>query len=163
MTPKLSASYRLAFALPSLARLALVAGVALGAGACEDKAIGRPCDLQADAGETQATFNQQALECPSLICVKPSKLETSAATDTVPYCTAECSSDSDCEGQTRDRNNPKDKRCKSGFVCGVSSVVGPFCCKKICLCKDFVFIPPGGLQKPPSCDKANATSTCRNL
>src|SRR4051794_35481221 len=35
--------------------------------ACEDKAIGRRCDVQADAGLTQAVFNGQALECPTRI------------------------------------------------------------------------------------------------
>src|SRR5262245_56654262 len=41
--------------------------------ACEDKAIGRRCDVQADAGINQAVFNGQALECPTRICVKPAR------------------------------------------------------------------------------------------
>src|SRR3954463_16547652 len=88
--------------------------------ACEDKAIGRRCDVQADAGLNQAVFNGQALECPTRICVKPSRdMGVAKAVDTAPYCTAECSKDSDCDGETRDRNNGADKRCQGGFVCGV--------------------------------------------
>src|SRR5688572_2499986 len=41
--------------------------------ACEDKAIGRRCDVQADAGPMQAVFNGQALECPTRICLKPAR------------------------------------------------------------------------------------------
>jgi hypothetical protein len=130
--------------------------------ACEDKAIGRRCDVQADAGLSQAVFNGQALECPTRICVKPSRDNAVAkAVDTAPYCTSECSSDSDCDGETRDRNNGADKRCQGGFVCGVGFEVGPLCCKKICLCKDF--IPTTGVPTPSSCDKSKGVSTCPNL
>jgi len=130
-------------------------------GACEDKAIGRRCDVQADAGEMQAVFNGQALECPTRICLKPAADPMVAKVDTAPYCTAECSSDSDCDGETRDGNNGGDKRCKTGFVCGVGFEVGPLCCKKICLCKDF--IPKTGLTAAASCDKSKGVSTCPNL
>jgi len=130
--------------------------------ACEDKAIGRRCDVQADAGLNQAVFNGQALECPTRICVKPARdMGVAKAVDTAPYCTAECSKDSDCDGETRDRSNGADKRCTSGFVCGVGFEVGPLCCKKICLCKDF--IPATGLPAAASCDKSKGVSTCQNL
>jgi hypothetical protein len=130
--------------------------------ACEDKAIGRKCDVQADAGLSQAVFNGQALECPTRICVKPARDNAVAtAVDTAPFCTAECSKDSDCDGETRDSANSGDKRCKGGFVCGVGFEVGPLCCKKICLCKDF--IPKAGLTAAASCDKSKGVSTCPNL
>jgi hypothetical protein len=130
--------------------------------ACEDKAIGRRCDVQADAGSMQAVFNGQALECPTRICLKPARDNGVAANvDTAPYCTAECSKDSDCDGETRDKNNGADRRCKGGFVCGVGFEVGPLCCKKICLCKDF--IPAGGIPPAASCDKSKGVSTCPNL
>jgi len=139
--------------------LLLCAGAALASG-CEDKAIGRPCDVQSDAGPMQAVFNGQALECPSRICVKPSRDQGVAVTDTAPYCTAECSKDSDFDGEKRDMSNPRDHRCKSGFVCGVGFVTGPLCCRKLCLCRDFI-APMGGLTTPATCDKA--VSTCQNL
>jgi hypothetical protein len=130
--------------------------------ACENNAIGRRCDVQADAGLNQAVFNGQALECPSRICVKPARdVAVASQVDTAPYCTAECSKDSDCDGETRDTNNKGDMRCKGGFVCGVGFEVGPLCCKKICLCKDF--IPKTGLPPAASCDKSKGISTCPNL
>lgn len=134
---------------------------ALSLTACEDKAIGRRCDVQADAGATQAVFNSQALECPSRICVKPSRdMAVAKVVNTAAYCTAECSKDSDCDdGELRDRKDGTDRRCESGFVCGVAFEVGPLCCKKICLCKDF--IPGNGVPTPSSCNKG--VSTCQNL
>jgi hypothetical protein len=62
---------------PALLRLSLLgtfllAAVALfGNTGCEDKAIGRPCDVLTDAGNSQGVFNTEALECPSRICLKP--------------------------------------------------------------------------------------------
>jgi hypothetical protein len=130
--------------------------------ACEDKAIGRRCDVQADAGQLQAVFNGQALECPTRICVKPALQQGAAANQmTAPYCTAECSKDSDCDGETRDPHDGADRRCKGGFVCAVAFEVGPLCCKKLCVCKDFID-PKAGLPAPASCS-SKGTSTCQNL
>jgi hypothetical protein len=130
--------------------------------ACEDKAIGRRCDVQADASPSQAVFNGQALECPTRICVKPALEQGVPNTKmTAPYCTAECSKDSDCDGETRDNSNSNDKRCAGGFICAVPFQVGPLCCKKLCVCKDFV--PKEGLPTPASCDKSKGVSTCPNL
>jgi hypothetical protein len=140
-------------------------GATLAAGvfvltACEDKAIGRRCDLQADAGAQQAGYNGQALECPTRICVKPAYEQGVADKQTAPYCTAECSKDSDCDGETRDSKNGADRRCTTGFMCGIAFEVGPLCCKKLCLCKDF--IPKEGLPPRTSCDKGKG-GTCQNL
>jgi hypothetical protein len=130
--------------------------------ACEDKAIGRQCDVEADAGTQQAVFNGQALECPTRICVKPAVQQgVPDNKGTAAYCTAECSKDSECDGETRDSTSPNDKRCTKGFVCAVAFEVGPLCCKKLCMCKDF--IPATGLPTPASCDKSKGTSTCQNL
>jgi hypothetical protein len=148
--------------LSALTLLGTLSSLVFVLAACEDKAIGRRCDVQADAGANQAVFNGQALECPTRICVKPSRDVTVAtAVDTAPYCTAECSKDGDCDGETRDSMNGADKRCRGGFVCGVGFEVGPLCCKKICLCKDF--IPKNGLPPVASCDKSKGISTCPNL
>lgn len=135
----------------------------LGTG-CEDKAIGRVCDVQADGGALQAMFNGQALECPSRICLRPSKDNTVAkSVTTTALCSAECSKDSDCDGETRNGNVGSDRRCTSGFVCGVAFEVGPLCCKKLCICKDFINIPTGGLQRPASCDPAKSQGQCSNI
>jgi hypothetical protein len=131
--------------------------------ACEDKGIGRPCDILADAGQTQAVYNNQALECPSRICLKPVRADTvSKDIQTGPYCSATCSSDSDCDGQKKDMSDNSDYRCQNGYACGVAFVVGALCCKKLCLCKDF--LPPGtGLTTPPTCDPKlnNGKTACQ--
>ncbi len=122
---------------------------------CADRHIGRKCDLQLDAGAdgspppTNVSVNSEALECPSRVCILPNQEKT---TDTTSLCTDECSSDDDCaNGEKRDKNDPSDKRCQSGFAC---RVVIPnlknvtLACKKVCVCKDFLgneapTTPPG--------------------
>lgn len=145
-------------------RLSLVgalglAAVALGNTGCEDKAIGRPCDVLTDAGPAQGVFNAEALECPSRICLKP-VVQPGATPPTPPtnaYCSAGCSQDSDCEGQVRDPSNPLDQRCSKGFVCGIPFVKGRICCQKLCLCKDF--LGPTGAPEPIAC-KNGGNLTC---
>jgi hypothetical protein len=123
---------------------------------CEDKAIGRPCDVLTDASAQQAVFNAMALECPSRICLKP-VVETSADMPpplTTAYCSASCSQDSDCsDGQTRG-GGARDLRCRTGFSCGIAFVKGKICCQKLCLCNDF--LPPGGARTPIACTGGNA-------
>jgi hypothetical protein len=142
----------------------LVAALSLATAACEDKAIGRPCNVQYDGGTQQAVYNGQALECPTRLCLKPARDQgVASVVDTVPYCTAECSKDSECDGETRNTDNGRDKRCNKGFVCGVAFETGPLCCKKICLCKDFLNIASSGFKSPASCDKSRGVSQCENL
>ena len=139
--------------LPTALRLSpfgalTVAIIALGNAGCEDKAIGRPCDLPVDGGPSQAAYKSPAIECPSHICIKPARATGAiGADDTQALCTAPCSQDSDCSGQTRDKKNPSDKRCSTGFVC-----MAPFaqvCCDRLCVCKDFL---------PVDVNKVTATS-----
>ena len=153
MSPKLRApSRRLRTALvrASVLGALLLALAAFGSMACEDNGIGRSCDVLADAGQTQAVYNNQALECPSRICLKPLRADSITANiDTGPYCSAVCSKDSDCDGQKKDMNDSNDHHCAKGYACGVAFVVGPLCCKKLCLCKDFL---GDSLQTPLTCD-----------
>ena len=149
---------------PALLRLSLVgilllAGVALFVNAgCEDKAIGRPCDVLTEATPAQGVYNSEALECPSRICLKP--VVQSGASNPPPattaYCSASCSQDSDCDGQPRDSNNPTDYRCRLGFACGIAFVKGKICCQKLSLCKDF--LPPTGAPTPVACQGTGAAS-----
>lgn len=138
--------------------------MALGLGGCEDKAIGRVCELTAEGKQNEAVVNGQALECPSRICLRPARdISKAESVDTVALCSAECSKDSDCDGgETRnpDKSHTLDKRCKSGFVCGVAQVTGSFCCKKLCMCKDFLVIPASGLETPSACDKSKNPGVC---
>jgi hypothetical protein len=53
-------------------------------------------------------------------------------------CSAECTQDSDCDGELRDPTNALDQRCASGFACSIPFVVSPLACKKLCICKDFL-------------------------
>jgi hypothetical protein len=125
----------------------------------EVNGVGRPCDLTADAGAAQAAYNPQAPGCPTGICLKPA-LDNPIDYETGAYCSATCSSDSDCDGQQRNENDPNDKRCTSGYACGIAFVVGPLCCKKVCICKDFLSIK--GVLVPVTCDPSQngGKTTC---
>ncbi|HEX3697755.1 MAG TPA: hypothetical protein VH374_20445 [Polyangia bacterium] len=132
---------------------------------CENKHLGRPCNLGVpdDGGSssagTNATISGEVLACPSRICVLPAAMKT---TDDSPYCTAECSTDDDCSDGELRSSAADDKRCKSGFVCGVATEVGDFCCQKVCICRDFIDTPSGQLDEPASC-KSGSGSTCKNV
>jgi hypothetical protein len=139
-----------------------VAVFALGNVGCEDKAIGRPCDLPTDGGPSQAAYKTPAIECPSHVCIKPARAAGAAgAGDTQALCTAPCSQDSDCGGQTRDKGSPSDKRCSSGFVCMVPFEQGPICCNRYCVCKDFLpadrVIAPSALCSGPTATSCNSS------
>lgn len=149
--------------LPSAVRLAPLAFLLMLAGnlGCEDKHIGRPCELNTkdDGGDPGAgatsTINDQALECPTRICIQP---PGELSTDTKPYCTADCSSDDDCsDGETRG-GAATDKRCQKGYACAVATTVGDFCCRKMCICRDFVEMPN---PSPAVCRPGN--TTCKNV
>jgi hypothetical protein len=132
---------------------------------CEDKHIGRVCDLDiADAGGTTtgttSAIQGQAVECPTRICLLPAGDKT---TNTGPLCSATCSSDDDCsDGETT--GNQMSKQCKTGFTCMVATTVGNFCCEKLCVCKDFVDTTRMGYnQTPQSCLPGNPDQTCKNV
>jgi len=135
-----------------------------GNAGCENKHIGRPCELNVkdDGGDRGAgatsTINDQALECPTRICILPPGEKT---TDTGPYCTSDCSSDDDCaDGETRGSSGT-DKRCKTGYACAVATTVGDFCCRRMCICHDFVETPVGGFQTPAVCRPGQ--TSCKNV
>jgi hypothetical protein len=158
--PSISRNAR-SFALAALA----LAMFGLG-GACEDKHVGRSCELgttnQMGGGSGAiAILASPALECPSRICLLPGaeKDPHSAAQaaaglpGTGPLCTASCEENADCEdGETGDANNPADRRCRTGFACTWPTTVGDFRCQRLCVCRDFVFEPPGGFVKPTVCN-----------
>jgi hypothetical protein len=152
--PLWPALVRASLPLAMLLGLAALANVSCGSNEAsgDNGGMGRPCDLMADAGPTQAVYNAQASECSSGICLKP-VLQRTADYETGPYCSELCSKDSDCDGQMRDGNDPNDRRCTMGYACGVAFVVGPLCCKKICLCKDF--LSDKGVTVPLTCDPAS--------
>jgi hypothetical protein len=130
--------------------LALLATLALGA--CEDKHIGRPCDLGLDMPPEDpklATVNAQALECPSRLCLQPAK---DKSTDTGPLCTDTCGSDDDCSDGEKG-SAVGDPRCDTGFVCRrvIENIASnPLRCKPVCVCKDFLLIDDPNI-KPKGC------------
>jgi hypothetical protein len=140
-----------------------VACLALASSGCEDKHIGRACDLQTDdpmiTGTTMSsTVNSQAVECPTRICLLPAGDKTST---TGPLCTAGCSSDDDCDGETT-KDALDTKHCHTGFTCMIATTVGNFCCERLCVCKDFIDTTiPGYNAKPPVCNAG--TTTCKNV
>ncbi len=145
----------------SLSFVLTLAVVGLASSGCEDKHIGRPCDLSAqDAGVSgtgnNATINSQAVECPSRICLQPAADKNIGSVK--PLCTADCSSDDDCDGETGGKGSGL---CTTGFVCMVPTTVGDFCCRKMCVCKDLVEIPTGGFKTPEVCKPGQ--TMCHNV
>ena len=123
--------------------------VSLGLG-CAENPVGRICTIGVDAAaENQNIVASPALECQSRTCLH--------VQGTSPdLCTAECGSDSDCDA---DKATP----CDEGFACVVPVVVGPFCCKKMCVCKKYLVIPDGGIPTPAACDPGRPENECPNL
>jgi hypothetical protein len=121
--------------------------------------IGNPCNLGigVQPEQNQAVFNTSANECPTGICLKPSVDPTvPGEVKTGALCTADCSTDADCEGLVRDPTNPSDTTCASGFTCGVAFVKGRLCCRKFCMCKDFT----GGPVPDPAACQGELVQTC---
>ncbi len=145
--------------LSVLGALALAA-VAFGNTGCEDQGIGRPCDVFADAGASQAVYNSEALDCPSRVCLKPIQDNSVSppSPPTGPLCSASCTQDSDCNGQIRDSKDPLDHRCATGFVCAIPFVRGDLCCKRLCVCKDF--LAGGQASVPNACADPTAAAQC---
>jgi hypothetical protein len=129
----------------------------VGAG-CNSTPVGLKCDL----GTAIPQPNERVLASPSLDCITRLCLRVPDGPPTNPpaavgLCTAECAADSDCE-------KAPESPCSTGFTCGIAVTVGPFCCKKFCICKDYVVVPDtGSLPKPLACDETNAANACCNL
>ncbi len=140
--------------------LVLLAAALVG---CTDNPVGRICDLGSQTpAATEVVVASPSLDCVSRTCLRVPLSRELPAGSTFPsgnngLCTAECSDDSDCD---RVPESP----CITGFTCGIAVTVGPFCCRKFCICKDYVVVPEGGsLATPKACDAANADNACCNL
>jgi hypothetical protein len=100
-------------------------------------------------------------ECPSRTCLAVPLSNALPAGGYYPpigygLSTTECETDDDCIAESP---------CVSGFTCEVPPALtaGPFCCKKYCVCRDYVAVPPGGLPTPAACDPTNSDNVCCNL
>jgi hypothetical protein len=145
--------------------IALVLAAAAALAGCSENPVGRICDLGLTPGESESVVASPSLDCVTRTCLRipvqqGAMLETGVnyPTGDLGMCTAECDSDDDCD---RVPESP----CQNGFTCGVPVVVGPFCCRKFCICKDYVVLPDDGgdLPEPDACDANNADNACCNL
>jgi len=147
-------------------RHVVVLGVLLCAAfvsACTDNPVGRICDLGSQMpAATEVVVASPSLDCVSRTCLRVPLGRELPAGSSFPagnngLCPAECSSDDDCD---RVPESP----CTTGFTCGVAVTVGPFCCRKFCICKDYVVVPENGkLTTPKACDASNDDNACCNL
>jgi hypothetical protein len=116
--------------------------------------LGAACDLGIVLGPSMGSFNTAAADCSSGLCLKP--IDSVGGGDTGALCAAGCASDSGCDGLLRNPADPTDKRCVSGFTCGVAFVKGSLCCRNLCICKDFT---GGPVAVPIVCQNGGAL-TC---
>jgi hypothetical protein len=132
--------------------LMLVTCMTLGlflAPGCENQHVGRLCFIQRDVAEgSNVVVNPQALECPSRMCLFY-KDPAVAGVEALSLCTAECSSDGDCDGETSSSDTAM---CKTGFKCAWPIEVGAFACKRMCVCADLMVVPDAGVNVPPYCE-----------
>ena len=151
------------FSASALLSIVVMTLGSLAATACSDNPVGRICDL----GTTAPPSSGSVIATPSLDCTSRQCLKVPLTGALPPggrypmgtegLCTAECQSDSDCD---RVPESP----CVNGFTCGVPIVVGPFCCEKFCICKDYIVLPASQeLPTPPQCDPTNAQNSCCNI
>ena len=139
----------------------VVLGLVLAA--CTSNPVGRICDLGSEMpAPSEVVVASPSLDCVSRTCLRYPQSKDLPPGSTYPegnvgLCTAECESDSDCD---RVPESP----CVTGFTCGVAVTVGPFCCRKFCICKDYIVIPDSGkLETPMACDASNPANACCNL
>jgi hypothetical protein len=130
---------------------------------CSNNPVGRICDLGTETPEPdERVVASPSLDCVSRTCLRVPLDNTLPAGSVYPsgnsgLCTAECGNSGDCD---RVPESP----CVTGFACGVVVTVGPFCCKKFCICKDYIVVPDSGdLPEPAACDPTNTDNACCNL
>jgi hypothetical protein len=136
--------------------LGLIAIAVLGA--CEDNPVGRLCDLgNATPGPADRVVSSPSLDCVSRTCLRvpptrPLPPGSTRLSGNNGLCTAECTQDDECD---RVPESP----CVTGFTCAVAVDAGPFCCKKFCVCKDYILVVP----TPATCDATDSRNACCNL
>lgn len=131
--------------------------------ACSESPVGRICDLGTATPQTgEVVVASPSLDCVSRTCLRVPKSRELPPGSKFPegnngLCTAECSSDQDCD---RVPESP----CITGFTCGIAVTVGPFCCRNFCICKDYIVVPSSGkLGVPKACEPGDPQNACCNL
>jgi hypothetical protein len=126
-------------------RLLCLTGLLGLAGGCDSRPLGRMCEVLPGGGDARGSdaetiINDRALECRTQLCLQQSPVTSTAhEVDTAALCTADCSRDSDCrDAELRDPGRSGDRRCRTGFYCGVPLSTGAVApCRRLCLCRDF--------------------------
>jgi hypothetical protein len=142
--------------------LSLGSVTVFGSAGCGGEPVGRICDLGVEApNPNESVVASPSLDCQSRTCLKIPLTGDLPEGSRYPegnkgLCTAECTTDEDCE---RVPESP----CKTGFTCAIPVVVGPFCCRKLCMCKDYIVLPEEGLPVPAACDPGVEANSCCNL
>jgi hypothetical protein len=151
---------------------ALVALV-VGAGffACNPNSIGRPCVNPTGVAPLGTQVSSPALECPSRLCLIHPVTDQTGMTSNMnarSTCTAGCESDDDCNAETQELCKDKNGGTHN-YVCAVATIVGPFCCRRVCICPldledNLNKVPDGGVKTPDACDRAKTPDlTCANV
>jgi hypothetical protein len=132
--------------------------------ACNPNSIGRPCQNPGGQAVGGTQVSSPALECPSRLCLIEA---AGTATGNVTgvdggfrsTCTALCNSDGDCDPETT-------ALCKSGFACAVATQTGPYCCQKMCICREDLSPTntdvDGGTKTPEACQPGK-NPTCAHV
>lgn len=160
MGVRLTLGARFLLSAPMLRRTVVFAAFLI---ACGGEPVGRICDLGAEMPEpSEVVVSSPSLDCVSRTCLRVPLGRDLPEGSVYPsgnngLCTAECTSDDDCD---RVPESP----CKTGFTCAIAVTVGPFCCRRFCVCKDYVVVPDTGkIEDPLACDPTNADNACCNL
>ena len=145
--PTLGSSVR-GYFLVALGVLALGLG-----GGCEDKHIGRPCNTNVpDAGASGGQRRDPHVAQPRV--PEPHLPPAGARGYRVRRRAGRRGGDVHgrlLDGRRLLRRRSRARTCKSGFVCTWPTTTGSFCCQKMCVCHDFVVVPPGGIPEPSTC------------
>jgi hypothetical protein len=146
-----------------LGGLLSIAALAVLASGCTDSPVGRKCDLGVQTPQPNAVVVASlSLDCVSRTCLRypparelpPGSIPLAA---NAGLCTAECSSSDDCD---RVPESP----CVLGFTCGIAVTAGPYCCRKFCICRDYVVVPESDeIEVPAECNPAESKNACCNL
>lgn len=120
-----------------MTHLFALCAAALAIACTGDGLVGQRCAIGGDAGNpNQVIIASPSVDCPSRTC-----LHAAGGRD---LCTADCTSDDDCQAVA---GTP----CASGFTCAVAVVVGPYACRPMCMCRDGLEVPEGGIPVPEAC------------
>jgi hypothetical protein len=161
---RLTRILRLILSAPMIRPGYIIISIAFAAGllACGGDPVGRICDLGTSTpGPSEVVVASPSLDCVTRTCLRQPLQRELPQGSVFPegangLCTTFCESDDDCE---RVPESP----CVTGFACGIAIQVGPFCCRKVCICKDYIVVPEGGLTTPEACKPEVASNMCCNL